>query len=64
MAKRKFEFDESNYNDDWSEYRKNTKKKTKHRENSDTWKFNPRNDYTEDEYDDYEDDHKYKARDW
>jgi hypothetical protein len=62
MSKKKFEFDESDYGDDWTEYRKSSKKKVKHRDNSDSWKFNPRKNYM----DDYDDNQEFdrKARDW
>ena len=58
MGNRNHEF----VDDDWSEYKKTSKKKVKHREHSESWKFNPRKDYTMDENDDYEDDYGGKAR--
>lgn len=42
-------FDEMN--DDWSEYRKSSRKKQKHREDSDkSFKFDKRKDYDDDSY--------------
>jgi hypothetical protein len=62
MSKKKFEFDESDYGDEWNEYKKSSKKKMKHRDYADSWKFNPRKNYM----DDCDDNEEYdrKARDW
>lgn len=62
MAKKKYEFDANDFADEWGEYRKNSKKKMKHREESNTsWRFDKRKDYSVDD-DDYEDNRK--VGDW
>ena len=57
MAKKKYEFDANDFSEDWGEYRKNTKKKMKHRDESESWRFDKRKDYVaeDDEYEDYDD---------
>lgn len=63
MAKQNREFKSNGYEDDWGEYKKNSKKKMKHRDESNSWRFDKRKDYSvEDEYDDY-DNHR-KTGDW
>ena len=57
MAKRNYEFDE---NDNWEEYKKSSKKKTKPRDNSENnRRLNPRDyaDYRYNNDDDYDDDY-------
>jgi hypothetical protein len=57
MAKRNYEFDE---NDNWDEYKKSSKKKTKPRDNSENnRRLNPRDyaDYRYNNDDDYDDDY-------
>lgn len=56
MAKKKYEFNANDLTDDWGEYRKNSKKKMKHRDEVNTnWRFDKRKDYStdDDNYDDY-----------
>jgi hypothetical protein len=64
MANKYRDFDDNTYDSDWGEYKKNTKKKTKHRdrEESKPWKFDSKLDYkTEDAHDYFEDS---KTGDW
>jgi len=64
MAKKKrYEFDELDHDSDWGEYKKSSKKKTKHREEAGNWRFDKRQDHRMEEHDEY-DDYDRKARDW
>jgi hypothetical protein len=65
MAKKKYEFNSNNFADDWGEYRKNSKKKMKHRDESNSWRFDKRQNYNEDyESDDYDDNYDRKTGGW
>lgn len=60
MSKRNFEFEQSNDWDDAREYKKSSKKKTKHRENSNkSWRYQ---DFASQSNDDYDDDRDYGRR--
>ena len=62
MSKKNYEFDGNTYADDWNEYKKVSKKKTKHREDKNL-KSSLKN-YSIEKYDDYEESIDRKARNW
>jgi hypothetical protein len=66
MTKNKYEFNELDRDNDWGEYRKDSKKKHKHREDSSTnWKRNIKLDYnSEDDYYESEEFDKGKVSRW
>lgn len=64
MSKRKFEF-ESNDWDDAREYKKSSKKKTKHRENSNkSWRQQNMGSFDNDDYQDDDYDYGRRADSW
>lgn len=62
MANKKYEFSANDFADEWGEYRKNSKKKMKHRDESNSWRFDKRKDYSMEE--DHEEYDERKTGDW
>ena len=48
--------------DEWGDYKRPNKKKAKHREDNQNWRFDKRVDYKVDDYD--EDESNHKTGDW
>lgn len=66
MTKKKYDFSAIERDNDWGEYRKDSKKKTKHREESgNNWKRTLNTDYnSEDDYYENEEFDKGKVSRW